>query len=174
MDNTKRYLSGLVLVAVGLLFFLRSLGIMFFDFGSVMEYGWPFILLLVSLGFHIAFFASGMNPRRAGLLVPGGVLLVLSLLFIFEAVTGWRFAGQTWPVYMLAPAVGLFELYVFGGRQRTLLIPVAVLSIVSLSFLAQMALRFTFEFWPLLLVAVGVWMLTGRGRKRKEDDKLRL
>jgi hypothetical protein len=34
------------------------------------------------------------------------------------------YSGVTWPVYLLATAFGLFELWLFGGKEKALLIPV--------------------------------------------------
>ncbi|MCK9912276.1 hypothetical protein MXD81_24195, partial [Microbacteriaceae bacterium K1510] len=42
--------------------------------------------------------------------------------------------GSIWPGFILAVALGLWELYWFGGRNRWLLIPINILIVLSLLF----------------------------------------
>ena len=42
-----------------------------------------------------------------------------------------------WPGFILAPAVGLFELYIFGKRNKGLLIPIGILTGLSLIFFSM-------------------------------------
>ena len=72
--------------------------------------------------------------KNAGLLVPGGILLITGILFVFETATNWSYSDGTY-VYLLATAFGLFELWLFGGKEKALLIPVAVLTLTALCFM---------------------------------------
>lgn len=101
-------------------------------------------------------------------MVPGGVLTTLGATFLFQTYTNWHFAGYSWPCYVLAPAVGLFQLYLFGDRNRGLLIPVGVLTtIAACGFLGNI-----FKFinssiiWPVVLVVVGLILLTSKNNKQ--------
>ncbi|WP_273131270.1 LiaI-LiaF-like domain-containing protein [Metabacillus sp. HB246100] len=157
---------GIFLIAIGLLFSLQTVGII----DEFWSFSWPLILLFVSIGFHVGFFLSGANKQKAGLLVPGGILFVLSLLFTFEEMTGWNYSGYTWPIYLVAVAVGLFELWLFGGREFGLLIPIFILSGLAFVFMIQNMFSFNIlSFWPLLLIIVGLFLVFGRGSNSAKD-----
>jgi hypothetical protein len=78
--------------------------------------------------FFLGFYLSEAKKQQAGLLVPGGKLFVLSILFMFEEMTGCSFSDNTWPIYLFAVAFGLFELWFFDGRSFGHLIPIFILS----------------------------------------------
>jgi predicted membrane channel-forming protein YqfA (hemolysin III family) len=96
------------------------------------------------------------------LLVPGGIFLVTGLVFEFETLTHWHYAEYTWPLYLLAVAFGLFQLYLFSNRPRPLLIPVFILSGVTiLAYLTMIygALSSIVNFGlviPLFLILIGL------------------
>ncbi|HYE81454.1 MAG TPA: DUF5668 domain-containing protein [Clostridia bacterium] len=161
MDKRNIYL-GTALILAGCLLFSNQ----FFDFNFFsMEYFWPVFVLIPGLIFEASFFLSG---RNAGLLVPGGILTTIGTLFFFETFTGWRFAEYTWPVYILAVAIGLAQLYMFGTRQRGLLIPVFILTLIAMvSFV--MAVFGGIMSWlnyntvlPVALILIGLYILVTR------------
>ena len=88
---------------------------------------WPLFVLIPGLVFEISFFSSS-KKSDTGVLVPGGILTVIGLLFFFETITDWEYTAHTWPVYLLAVAVGLFQLYIFGKREKGLLVPIGILT----------------------------------------------
>lgn len=164
--NSNRYVTGFILIAVGLFFLLNTFGVINYAWGTL----WPMFLFIPALAFHAAFFLSGAKKRNAGLLVPGGILLVLSLLFFFEMATSWRFAGDTWPFYLFAVAFGLFELWLFGGRQAGLLIPVFILTGVGSVFFFENLLSYPiFNMWPVILIVVGLVVIFGN--KNNQHNK---
>lgn len=166
MGGSHKKLFGLFLILFGLYYFLSSLGF----FTSFMVYQWAFILLILSGGFHIAFFLGGRKKEKAGLLVPGGVFFVLGLLFIFETAAGWNYGGSTWPVYLLAAAFGLFELWLFGGRKRELLVPICVLSAIGVFFAADYFLSFRGSFWPLAAIVLGLYYVFRKNNLEKPEE----
>lgn len=90
---------------------------------------WPMILIFISLLFHAGYYSDRKN---VGLLVPGGILLTLGITFQTSEL--WNIYDVMWPGVILAPAVGLFELYIFGKKEKGLLIPIGILSGISLFF----------------------------------------
>ncbi|NLI91467.1 MAG: hypothetical protein GX434_04460 [Peptococcaceae bacterium] len=133
-----------------------------------MERLWPIFVLIPGLAFEFGYFSSKRNP---GILVPGGILTTLGLLFFFETFTNWHFAAYTWPVYPLAVAVGLFQLYLFSGRSRGLLVPVFILTAVSGIAFTAMFIDII-EQWvnlslvfPILLILVGLFVIFGSSKK---------
>lgn len=151
----KNYLWGIFLIVIGIVLLAdKILSIGFFDADNF----WPIFILVPGLIFEISYFASGRNP---GLLVPGGILTTLGLLFLFETFTNWNFSEYTWPIYPLAVSIGLFQLYLFDGRPSGLLIPVFILttvSIVSFVFMISSVFDFTLLFGVLAVLA-GLYVL---------------
>ena len=162
-----RSLIGIGLVALGVLFLIRPVPEV--DAADVFEWFWPLLFLMpVGVLFHWWHFRSG-SPKTAGLLVPGGLFLtvgaVCQLSILFDA---W---DTLWPGFVLAPAVGLFELYLFGGRKRGLLIPVGILAAVAGVFFLSTSVEAFFRilsFQPLaavVLIAAGIALLFRKNRQ---------
>jgi len=74
-------LGGFVLVVVGALMLANNLGN--WNLFS-MDWLWPMFILIPGLVFELGYFSNRSNP---GLLVPGGILTTLGLLFLFEILT---------------------------------------------------------------------------------------
>ncbi len=160
---------GLLLISVGVIvLLLRALfGIRLFEFNT--NDFWVFIVLLVGLSFELAFFMTDSKP---GLLVPGGIITTIGLLFMFEVATDWNFAEYTWPVYILSVAVGLFQMYIFSRREKGLLIASLIVGGVAAFFMACMILNRVTSiirpefFIPVALIAAGIALFfSGRTRK---------
>jgi hypothetical protein len=130
--NRKGAFWGVLLIVIGCLLIInQTFDINFFSMTNF----WPLFILIPGLMFEFSYFISRKNP---GVLVPGGILTTIGLLFFFEILTDWTLAEYTWPVYILAVAIGLFQLYLFSGRPSGLLIPVFILTAVaSISFLGM-------------------------------------
>ncbi|GGD11806.1 hypothetical protein [Pontibacillus salipaludis] len=159
-------ITGLIFVITGMFILLANLEIIPMPRASV---AWPAFILLPAVGFHAGFFLSGRKRELAGLLVPGGILLVISLLFFFETATSFSYSGHTWPVYLLAPAFGLFELWYFGKREKGLLIPISILTGIAVFSWGEMLMSAVGRLWPVIFILIGVYLLFGR-RKAKGID----
>lgn len=162
-------LIGLVLIAVGaVILLLRLFGIKVFELDT--SDFWVFIVLLVGLAFELSYFLTGSKP---GLLIPGGIITTIGLLFMFEVATNWNFAEYTWPVYILSVAVGLFQMYLFNHRPKGLLIASCIVGGVAGIFMAFMILSQITSiikpsvFIPIALIAAGISLFfSGRGVKK--------
>ena len=79
-----------------------------------------------------------------------------------------------WPGFIMAVAVGLFELYLFGSRDRALLIPVGILGGLSIIFFSSFSMSMLFGgryrnlLLPAVLILAGIFIMarTGFGRKK--------
>lgn len=163
--KTKDLLWGVLFILVGAFLLLGKF--VSLDFFSISKL-WPLFVLVPGLVFELSYFADN---RNAGLLVPGGILTTIGLLFLFETYTGWRYSAYTWPVYVLAVAIGLFQLYWFGGKQKGLLIPVGILTLVAVCSILTMISR-TFFRWvdysyaiSVIFILLGIYLLI-RNRKK--------
>lgn len=93
------------------------------------------------------------GPR--GLFVPGGILITIALALTLGLMFEDFYVGGGWALFVLAPAVGLFQLYLANGfKPKGLLIPVGVLAaIVAVSLVPT-----GFSKW--IVVLVGVVLIT--------------
>ena len=170
--NRRTSLLGVVFIILGGLFLSAKylFGENFINLGP--EDFWPMIVLLIGLVFEMVYYVS---LRAPGFLVPGGILTTCGLLFFFEAATDFRFAEYTWPVYILAVAIGLFQLYLHTGRPKGLLIPVSILSSVAVLSLVVIIFRIFLSsvdlglIIPVILIGVGVVLILGRSRIRSSS-----
>lgn len=116
---------GLLFIIIGIVLLLNT--VLGYEFISAHDL-WPFLVLALGVSFEISYF----NGRKdAGLLVPGGILTTLGVLFIFQSFTNGIFSSYTYPIYTLSVAIGLFQLYLFSEKKAGLLIPVFILTAVS-------------------------------------------
>jgi hypothetical protein len=156
---------GILLVIIGVL----AIANRYFDLRIFsMSTFWPLFVLIPGLIFETSYFATRRNP---GLLVPGGILTTIGLLFFFETFTWWHFSEYTWPVYPLAVAIGLFQLYLFTGRNRGLLVPVFILTTVSLIAFLSMFFHNVFGWLnsgyiaPIIFILIGLFIIVGGSKK---------
>lgn len=179
MSKKSKVLGG-ILIILGILFLLKNFSIFnIWDFinlrtifrltGTLIGRFWPALfLILPGLLFHSAFFTG--TRRNPGVLVPGGILLVLGIVFQINMLFGgWSIL---WPVYIFSVAFGLMELYVFGPRDRGLLIPISILTGLSLVFFIAFSLNGLLSIntrpfaIPVVLILMGMIVLFGGTGKR--------
>lgn len=162
------FLIGLLLIALGVislvlnnLFGIRILKFDPYDF-------WVFFVLLGGLAFELGFFLTGSKP---GLLIPGGIITTIGLLWLFEVSTDWKFAKFTWPVYIISIAVGLLQMYLFSKREKGLLIAGLIITGIGVFFellmiFSSISSNFMELLIPISLVAGGVALVfSGSSRK---------
>lgn len=172
MDKSFNKVIAVILIAIGISNILKHT----FDIdllGSIQL--WPLFILIPGLCFEYSYFSTGKKP---GILVPGGILTTLGLLFLLEANTGFIFKHYTGFIYILAPSIGLFQLYLFGGKNKGLLIPVGVLTVVAAIEFIDVFFGDLFSFidgpfiWSIILIVVGlVFLFDKKDTLRQEYDK---
>ena len=147
------YLFGLFLLFIGVLLILSNFGVI----EIIWEDLWPLFLLIPGILFELSYF---IYRKDAGLLVPGGILITYGLLFLVNVIYGWRLMEYLWPIFPLGVAIGLFQLYLFGGREKGLLIPVGILGAISLFFLINNLLFIDFGLLAgMVLLVIGIWII---------------
>ncbi|KAA8749850.1 MULTISPECIES: hypothetical protein [Paenibacillus] len=163
----KRTILAPVLILLGVYLILNQGGSL--GPGMIFATFWPTLFVIpLGLFFHWLYFS--MIGRGVGLLVPGGLLLTVGIVCqIAMLFNNW---GTMWPGFILAVAVGLFELYWFGGRNKWLLIPINILTVISLLFFAVMSigtmlssLSFIQPFVAIVLIMGGAWIMVGRKKR---------
>lgn len=167
MNVNVRVIIGALLLLLGGFLFLNQGET--FEASDIFMYFWPSIFVIpLGLFFHWLYF--GVTGRKGvGLLVPGGILLTVGLVSqISMLYDAWH---VMWPGFILAPAVGLFELYWFGGRIKGLLIPINILTVLSLLFFAVFSLSSLLSllagkpYIAIALIVVGAIVLMSRKKE---------
>lgn len=125
-----RIIVGAVLMLLGAFLFLNRGET--FDTGSIFAYFWPSLFVIpLGLFFHWMYFYM-VGRKGVGLLIPGGILftsgIVCQIAMLFDS---WAYM---WPGFIMAVAVGLFEFYWFGSRNKWLFIPINILIVLSVLF----------------------------------------
>jgi hypothetical protein len=167
--NWKKIMAGMFLIVAGVILLLNMAGIVTFTWGDL----WTIGLFIAGIVFHVIFFASSPQKKRAWVLVPGGILLVLSIVFLFNELTDWKFAGATWPFYLLAVALGLFEFWFFGERDFEMLIPITLLTGMGIIFLFEKLADYPIkQFWPILLIFMGVYIIFWNMDTKDKREKI--
>ena len=165
------YYAGLVLIVLGVIalvlnivFDIRIIKFDSYDF-------WVFIVLVIGLAFELGFFLTGSKP---GLLIPGGIITTIGLLFMFEVSTDWHFTRFTWPVYIISVTVGLLQMCIFSKRQKGLLIAGSIVGGIGVFFELMMIIsgissNLIEVLIPISLVAGGLALVfSGYSRKRSQ------
>lgn len=148
---TRSLIPGMLLIVFGL--FFLAVNFLHFDLEAV----WPAILLVPAIGFMIM---VARDRTAFGLMMPATILLVYALLFFTCEAGGWHILGRLWPVFILAPGLGFFMLYLVGRREAGLLIPATLLTGISLIFLL---INHGYGYlWPAVLILAGVLLLVRR------------
>ena len=155
--KTIRYLVGLLLILIGgfsLITYIFHLN------NELIHHLWFLCVLIPGLYFEMNYFQTRKNP---GQLVPGGILTVIGLLFCFEILTRWDYSNYTWPIYLLAVAFGLFQLYLYDHQDKGLLIPITILCLISFLFYLQLFISSSLLL-AIFLIITGLYILLRKNK----------
>lgn len=164
MQRKNSYIIwGIVLIAFGVLIVLNQLDII-----RMTGYMIPAVIMLgLALVFHLCYALGGRS--RVGFLVPGGIMLLYGVHFLLGYIFGSNLFGKLWPLFVLGPALGLFELYVFSRGRSGSMVPVFILTTIGGAALLRSF--FDFSFFLVIgaaLVILGVVLFCGAFRRQKQ------
>ena len=155
--------GGALLIGLGLVLLL---GRFIPDFGR-------FIPLAVGLALLAGFFVT----RAYGLLVPGAIVTGVGIGIILASQAPGEGGGG---LFLLSLAGGFVAIWLLGllfhlpERHPWPLIPGGILALIgvatALGPAGRQALELLGQLWPLILIAIGVWVLV-RARSRKEASE---
>jgi hypothetical protein len=143
---------GLLLIAVGIAFLLANLG----AFRIRGELVWTYLIIIIGVVFWLSFL---FDRSRIGSLMPGSVMLTIGLLFHHTSTHGWETLSYLWPFFILAPAFGFYAMFVFGKREKGLLVPAGILTVIALFFFLQGTGSSLRLIWPAVLIALGILLI---------------
>lgn len=158
---------GLVLVALGGWLLATRLVPGLAQWADV-SFTWPMIVMAVGAG--LLFF--GLLVGQPGMAVPACIVGGIGGLLYYQNTSGdWASWAYAWALIPGFVGVGVLLAALLEGKLRTegreglrLLVISAVLFLIFGSFLGGPAPLG--QWWPVLLILLGLWMLFGRGRFR--------
>jgi hypothetical protein len=167
-QTTVSAILGGILILIGILFIVGQVTDLF-----QWSYSWP--LLIVSAG---ALFFIGMvlgGKDAGGLAIPGSIIMTVGLILLVQNYTGW---WETWSYAwgLIIVGVGVGEVIhgawsenaalrrqgwnsIQNGFGLFIIFGAIMETIFSLTGVAN---RLGTRVWPILLIAVGLWMLARR------------
>lgn len=164
--NQGPLLPGIILVSVGAAFLLAELNII------KSEMIWPMFILAPGLGFLIMYFYNENRRANAGLLIPGMITSLIGAFFFYLNATDWKNMEFLWPVFPMIVGVSFLAFYFGGGRQKKdqgILIPAGILLGVGILFV--IFARFSYKFWPVILIVLGLIMLVNTRKREGKEEK---
>lgn len=145
-------LQGIVLIIIGILFLALNLS------NIRLREIWPIFFL--GLGLYFVFLHIS-DRTNYGVLMPASIFIVMGGIFLYCTIEGWYAMGMLWPFFLIGPGLGFFLMYFFGKKEQGLLIPGYILTGLGVFFLIVFAEGM--YLWPILLIALGVFLLLRRG-----------
>jgi hypothetical protein len=158
--RTSNIIMGIGLIIFGFLFLFDSWFYYRFNFGDF----WPIVIILIGVSFLLSFWRKRSNY---GVLMPGTILAVYGLMFLFSTVYGWNNMERLWPGFLFAPGLGFLLMYFFGKREKGLLVPALIM--LLLAFIFWGGFMFLFRLWPLILVGFGAYLIFRGYVKQKQQ-----
>lgn len=162
MSDNNKLTTGIIILAAGIIILLGKWGV----FSFLLKNLWPLLLLIPGILLHLWHF---YRKGPAELLLPGGALVVYSIVFFIGIIGGWQTLKYTWPAFILGIAVGLYEYDRFSKRHQQGILAAAFI----LGALSIILLGITLFTWPLiyllaiLLIIGGIYLIVARGNKRR-------
>jgi hypothetical protein len=153
---------GIGLIIFGVLFLFDSWSHLHFNFGDF----WPIIIILTGAFFLVSFWRKRINY---GILLPGTILLVYGLMFLYSAAFGWDNMGELWPGFLFGPGLGFLLMYFFGKHENGLLVPAIIMITLSFIFWAGSLFLFIFRLWPIILIGFGGYLIYRGYMKQKRQ-----
>jgi hypothetical protein len=157
--SNNRYAVGLIIVAAGIILLLGKLGVIEFLWSVF----WPVLILIPGLILHALYFSRTLP---SGVLVPGGILVTISVMFLLCTIFGWKLMAYLWPGFPLAVAIGLYEYYIFDrSSSRSVFVAALILAAVS-AVLFGIVILSTGAIYvvALALIVAGALMIFGKRR----------
>jgi hypothetical protein len=150
-------IAGIALIFFGIFFLLDNFAIISLNYALF----WPLIIILIAIGLWIGFYR---NRKRHGYAMSATIITVYGLIFLFCTLTSWHYMRYLWPGFLIGPGLGFYVLYLFGDKDKGLLIPAIILCALGLLFIFIFA--DIFNWWPVLLIIIGVYIILRKHFKK--------
>lgn len=151
---------GAVLIVAGLFFLLRHLIGDTFALRNL----WPLFMLIPVVPMSIVLIKD--PKKNAGTAIPMTILVFLAVFFLFQNYRPGGWGPVAWPIFILAPGLGLLAAYLLS-RDKGFLIPGIILSTLAVVFFLIFSLNGSTWLVGLVLIVAGVLVLVSRSKKNR-------
>jgi hypothetical protein len=160
--KTSDMIIGIGLIILGILFLFENFGYIAFDFKDV----WPVFVILAGAGFWLGYV---QDKKNYGLLMPGTILIIYGIMFFYCSVEGWYYMTYLWPLFIIAPGIGFFMMFLLGQKEKGLLVPASILTGIGILFM--LGKSGFIRYWPVLLIILGIVMIVRYQIKSKPPEE---
>ncbi|WP_274363281.1 hypothetical protein [Paenibacillus thermotolerans] len=150
---------GIGIIVAGVIILLGKLGV----FQAIGTLFWPLILLAAGAALHWGYVNRHLPPV---VLLPGAILIGLSLVFLFCAWFGWGWMKMLWPIIPLSVAAGLYELSAAERNTALRTVAFGVGAVSAVLLVITLLTRMNVYLIALILIIVGVVIVARRPRTR--------
>jgi len=140
---------------------------------------WPVPVLLAGL---VLLYLAYLRGRSSRYILPGMLLTLGGLFFLLvETVLGWDAIGRAWPAFMLITGLSLLAwgLRLKPSRRVAIVVPgvfIAALGLLLFPFSLRRSpgsfAAFVGQWWPLVLVVLGLVLVASFFSTRKPNRKV--
>ncbi len=159
-------LIGAMFIVFGAIILLNKMDVFNFSWDE----GVPLFLIALSVLSFISVFQG--NKGNA---FWGTVLGLLGVFFFLRnyGIIGYFWFDEIWPVILIALGLGFIVTFFFNPRDWGVLIPGGILTFLGTVFLMETlhvshhTRKLVHEFWPLILVLIGIGLISNSISKKK-------
>jgi hypothetical protein len=164
-QSRATFVIGLALIGLGVLFLAQQI----FDW-QLWNWAWPMFVIGIGGLFFVGMVAGG--KATGPLAIPGSIITVIGLmLFAFNWLDRWEAWAYAWGLIVAAVGLGLTIWGLWSGQPALRRSGLNVMQLGLFLFLIfgaffELLIFRSFEaaewFWPVALIALGVWLLVRR------------
>lgn len=125
------------------------------------NYIWSVILIVLGVCFEF-----GVFGKSAGRFIPGGILSTIGILLFFCTIKGFSHMTYLWPVFVMAPAIGMIQAY-FVKRSKGIFVASIILFGISATLFGISLYRWMFVriIFGILVIVLGIMIIVFAKKK---------
>jgi hypothetical protein len=176
-SNMGAIMAGLMLIGMGLLFFLGQV----FSGFAFWHFFWPFAVIGFGGLFFVVMLAGG--KQMAFMAIPGSIITVSGLMLLFQNLTAdWASWSYGWTITIISVGLGIFLMGAYEGNEHRRQAGMKVMKVGAILFIifgAFFGMFFSFfsphqYFFPTLLILLGLYLIilrAGFWKMHKPDEQ---
>ncbi len=153
------YVPSIFLIITGIIITLEN-----YHMITRVSHHWPFLLLIMGLGFILLFFNK--NRSDGVLLWLGSFQFFLGLFFYYLNAASWKQLVTLWPVFLGIVGFSFLSVAVF---TRRMIFGYFSSAFIALFIIFTLVFSISYRLWPLSFVVFGISLLINESLQRKMD-----
>ena len=160
--KTSDIIIGIGFIIIGIIFLFENFGYIAFDFEDI----WPLFVVLGGCAFWVGYLK---DKKNYGLIMPGTILIIYGLMFWYCSFEGWYYMTTVWPGFLIGPGLGFYFMYLFGEKEKGLLVPATILTGIGVLFLFRYS--GILRYWPVIFIVIGLLLIFKHKKQSKQDTE---